>query len=83
MGMAFEDGALTQPALAGISGEITEIDEADALELAGCVVPPRRPSLIGFVMALIEAWPQTAGPFFTADGQSATCQAQAGTEVGD
>ena len=81
MGMPFEDVGLTQPALAAISGEIREISESDALNAALYDAQPRRQPLIGFVMALLEAWPQTSGPFFTADGQSATYQAQANQEA--
>lgn len=78
MEMPFEEIAFAQPALAGISGEITDLGEPAAEEGVVSASHARRHPFLGFVMSMLEAWPRSAvGPFFTADGQSTTCMAQA------
>jgi hypothetical protein len=73
MEMPFEEIALVPPALAGI----TPLSESTIEEGLASAAHARRQPFLGFLMSMLEAWPQSSGPFFTADGQSATCQAQA------
>ncbi len=77
MGMPFEEVALTPPTLAGLSGDRVDVSEPEPWEAAPSDTGARRQPILAFVMSIFEAWPQSAGPFFTADGQSATFLAQA------
>jgi hypothetical protein len=81
MEMPFEEVVIGQPALAGVGSDVTEMSESAIIEIMTDEVAVRRRSIVDVVMGMLEAWPLTNGPFFTADGQSATCQAQESHEA--
>lgn len=77
MEMPFDEPPMAEPAWVGVGSDgaavgeiiITEVETPTATRV-------RRHPIWGMVMALMEAWPTTGGPFFTTDGQSATYDAQ-------